>query len=89
MGAGLEGTNREWLRKQNEYDLLCRMENRLRSAPSLSNVSCMLYLLTGDEQYGILALSPGCPMRNFKTEEEFENFNCKDCIASWLNEKHS
>lgn len=89
MGAGLEGTNREWLHKQNDYDLLCMMQGRLRFVPSWSTVSCILYLLTGDEQYGIFALSPGCPMRNFKTQEEFENFSCKDCIANWLNEKHS
>lgn len=87
MGAGLEGTNREWLRKQNECDLLNKMEDRLRwMAP---NVNCILYLLTGDEQYGVFALSPGCPMRNFTTEEDFEIFTCKDCIAHWLNEKHS
>ena len=45
MGAGLEGTNREWLHKQNEYDLLCRMQDNLTDG---QEIFCVLYLLTGD-----------------------------------------
>lgn len=47
MGAGLEGTNREWLRKQNEYDLLCRMQDNLTNACG-QEIFCALYVLTGD-----------------------------------------
>lgn len=85
MGAGLEGTNREWLRKQNEYDLLCRMQDLIKYDPP---TACVLYLLTGDDEYGMRGWSK-CPMHYFTTEEEFENLDCKDCIANWLNEKHS
>lgn len=85
MGSGLEGTNREWLRKQNDYDLLCRIQDLIKYDPP---IECILYLLTGDDGYRMQGW-PKCPMRNFKTEEEFENFTCKDCIANWLNEKHS
>lgn len=47
MGAGLEGTNREWFRKQNEYDLLCRMQDNLINAGG-QEIFCPVYVLTGD-----------------------------------------
>lgn len=70
MGAGLEGTNREWLHKQNDYDLLCRMQDNLTDG---QEIFCVLYLLTGGSYR----------WANSKCED------CKDCIAKWLNEKHS
>lgn len=85
MGAGLEGTNREWLRKQNECDLLCKMQERLHYDQP---IECILYLLTGDDGYSMQGW-PKCPMRDFTTLEEYEAFTCNDCIANWLNEKHS
>ena len=74
MGAGLEGTNREWLHKQNDYDLLCRMQDNLTDG---QEIFCVLYLLTGDKYI--------CINRWINCDCDA----CKSCIADWLNEKHS
>lgn len=86
---GLENTNRAWLYKQCEYDMLCKMSNRLQSAPPYMTVDCVLYLLTGDQSYGRKSVSPSCPMTNFTTQEEYEKFTCQECIMEWLNKEHS
>lgn len=57
MGAGLEGTNREWLRKQNECDLLCKIQDNLTNG---QEIFCVLYLLTGDESRWISSDCADC-----------------------------
>ena len=72
--------NREWLSSQNEYDLLCRINERANPK------TCVLYLL-GDKchecnKYTCESYEHGC--RN-NCKEEYKC--CNNCIQSWLNEE--
>lgn len=70
--AGLENTNRAWLRRQNEHALLLQIEK------GIEKKLCILEAL--DPETGHT-----CPTKK-GTGYPFE-VDCSTCIANWLNEE--
>lgn len=69
--------NREWLRAQSEYDLLCRMQRNLEKIRIDMNVQsdysmCIMHLL-GAKFVDVLCMR--------------YNGKCEDCIQAYLNEE--
>lgn len=63
--------NRDRLRQLCEYDLLCRMQENMDT--SAVNIDCVISLIIGDTAN--------------EERRDYCNHVCKDCIASWLNER--
>lgn len=78
-------TNREKLNNMAMYDLLCRMQSRLREHGTL----CASYDLSDDcsvcvlDALGVQDMYDRCSKYNGIGNPEL----CKDCIAAWLNEE--
>lgn len=65
-------TNREKLRRMAIYDLLCRMQENLEQCNIDGETPCVMNSLGADNGIG----------RCIKANGE-----CRDCIATWLNEE--
>lgn len=64
--------NREWLRNQSEYDLLCRMNEQLDKNDKQSDEfhPCIMDCFMDD-----------------KDSDKWCKGNCEKCIQAWLNEE--
>lgn len=67
-----ELTNRDWLLRKNEYDMLIEMNDKLTARSELTDIrTCVMCILPNVEEH-----------RCYKFDVD-----CERCIQSWLNEK--